>query len=237
MLSLELQVHPDLVTLHTVHEQDQKLEVLHKKMQAAHKSLLAAEAEVKAASQHLGDRQNAVKASRHEELGLHDKVRTYEHQRGMAIRALEQGAGTPEAAERQIEQCGRILDDAETTILQLMEDQERITEEIEAAELALSEVTRILESREREVPTQIAAHRSAYKDQKTLRDDAFGQLDPELQDRYEKLRKRRGSAVSIIKEKACHRCGRVVQPQHLGDILSGQLLPCHGCSRWLFPTA
>ena len=229
-------MHDDLATLHTVHAQDQTLDHLHQQMQKAHKSLLAAEAEVKAASQHLDDRQNAAKMSRHEELALHDKVRTYEHQRGMGIRALEQGAGNPDAAERQIEQCDRILDDAETTILQLMEDQERMTEEIGAAEFALAEVTKILESREQEVPTQIEAHRSAYRDQKTTRDDVFGQLDPELQNRYEKLRKRKGSAVSLIKEKACHRCGRVVQPQHLGDILGGKLVPCHGCSRWLFPT-
>ena len=229
-------MHPDLATLLSVHEEDQTLEKLHQSMKKAQRRLLSAESEVKAASQHLEDRQNAAKRTRLEELALQDKVRTYEHQRGMAIRALEQGAGTADAAERQIDQCDRILDDAETHILQLMEDQERITDEIEAARSALTEVTEVLTEQERAVPSEISDYRSQYQQHKAERTEAFTRLEPSLQERYTKLRERRGSAVSLIKDKSCHRCGRVVQAQHLGDILGGKIMPCHGCARWLIPT-
>lgn len=229
-------MHPDLATLLAVHEEDQTLEKLHQSMKKAQRRLLAAESEVKAASQHLEDRQNAAKRTRLEELALQDKVRTYEHQRRMAIRALEQGAGSADAAERQIEQCDRILDEAETQILQLMEDQERITDEIEAAQSALTEVTEVLTEQERDVPTEIGSYRTEYQHHKTRRSEAFSKLEQDLQERYKKLRERRGTAVSLIKNKSCHRCGRVVQAQHLGDILGGKIMPCHGCARWLIPT-
>ena len=230
-------MHPDLATLLVVHEEDQTLEKLHQSMKKAQQRLLASESEVKAASQHLEDRQNAAKRTRLEELALQDKVRTYEHQRNMAVRALEQGAGTADAAERQIEQCDRILDDAETQILQLMEDQERITDEIEAAQSALAAVTEVLTEHERDVPGEIQGYRAEYQQHKTRRTEAFARLEPDKQERYKKLRERRGSAVALIKDKSCHRCGRVVQSQHLGDILKGKIMPCHGCARWLIPTS
>ena len=60
-------MHPDLATLLAVHEEDQTLEKLHQSMKKAQRRLLAAESEVKAASQHLEDRQNAAKRTRLEE--------------------------------------------------------------------------------------------------------------------------------------------------------------------------
>ena len=62
--------------------------------------------------------ERAAERSTHRDL---EQVRTY---RSRAQRALEQGLGDPEAAQRQLDQTSAQIDDLETALLERLEAQE-----------------------------------------------------------------------------------------------------------------
>ena len=119
-------LNPDLENLIQAHNGDLAIRSAQARIQTLRKGLKAAAQELESANTHVVRLEKERKDLWREEKRTEESIRSYQTQRGNAVRALEQGVGSSDAAERQIEQCERILDELETTTLELMEQQEQL---------------------------------------------------------------------------------------------------------------
>ena len=162
-----------------------------------------------------------------------ESTRSYEAQRANAVRALEQGAGSADAAERQIQQCEDILDELETATLELMEQQENLARQLADANTNTEAKKRAAGDMEASTPTEIQELKEIIREHTASRDSALSALERSLRDRYDALVTRKGTAMAPIRRDACSACRRVVPPQQVVDLRLLKLQTCRGCCRWL----
>ena len=168
-----------------------------------------------------------------EEKRAEESTRSYTTQRENAVRALEQGLGSAEAAERQIKQCEVILDDLETTTLELMERQEVLAAQLAEARDTSATANTVVATLTEDTPPQIIERKRSVVEHTATRDAALATLDAALRDRYNALTKRKVTALAPIRREACSACRRVVPAQQVVDLKLHRLQACRGCGRWL----
>ncbi|MEO0603374.1 MAG: hypothetical protein AAF211_18185 [Myxococcota bacterium] len=163
------------------------------------------------------------------------RTREYEQRRDSAVRILEMGTGDPDAAERQRTSCLALIDDAETEMLELMEQADAHADALEAATTALAEAEAALTLAEREVPEQTTTLQAEIEDLTGRRTPLLDELPADIRSRYQAWRDRGKWAVARIERNACKACRMEIRPQHLTDLRKGRMEPCRGCHRWLIP--
>lgn len=175
----------------------------------------------------------ALDANRHEERSGQRRLEELRQSREAALRVLQSGAGSPEAAERQFARCEGLIDEGETAQLEILEKQDELVAALALADRTLGEAQAELKRLEREVPAEIAGHEAARKERIAARGPVFAALPAELSGRYESFRARGRWAVARIHDTTCDACAMTVQPQMIVDLRKGRLVACHGCHRWL----
>ncbi len=163
------------------------------------------------------------------------RTREYEQRRDSAIRILEMGSGDPDAAQRQQESCEALIDDAETEMLELMEQADLMKAALSAAETAKRDAEATLEAAREEVPVKTAALEAEIADLEAKRPPVLAELPADIRSRYEAWRARNKWAVARIERNACKACRIEIRSQHLTDLRKGRMEPCRGCHRWLVP--
>jgi predicted nucleic acid-binding Zn-ribbon protein len=228
-------MHPDLHALaaadteeRQIKASDRAIEVATERLAAARKAVAAAEASERAAAAALG-------ATREAERVLQREIEGYRASRQAAIRALEAGAGNPEASERQRQKSEALIDEAETRALENLEAQDPLRAALGAAEKALGSARATLALAESEVPGELERQAAARARYLAARDQALTPLDRETRQRYLTLVGRKGTAVAYARNGSCSACQMTVYQQHVTDLLRGIIEPCKGCGRWLIP--
>ncbi|MFT7520584.1 MAG: putative nucleic acid-binding Zn-ribbon protein [Kiritimatiellia bacterium] len=161
------------------------------------------------------------------------ETQLYEKRQAAAVRALETGLGDPDAAERQVDQCQNIIADLETKQLELMEDADSTQELIEAAERQVASNHDVLTKLEQNKPRLMLAEDVVIREETDKRVLLYAQLPRERQDRYDILRKKRGTAVSRVVDGYCRACRVKVPVMEFSDVRRGLLKSCGGCGRVL----
>lgn len=228
-------MHEELATLDAVAQHDRELRDLARRIEKAQGVLADMQAAHAAAEALHTERTQAHRELRRAEKAAERKIGLYKQRRQSAIHVLENGLGDTDAAQRQIDQCENILDETETEVLELLEQQETLEALIAEALAGRDEAAATLAEVEQTVPADVAALEAETSTVRAARELEFAKLDPSIQARYTALAARKRVAVVRIERGSCSACQRVVQPQHLADLKRGRVIPCYGCHRWLVP--
>lgn len=193
------------------------------------------EAEVAAAARAADH--DAAKAAfdglRAEERAVERRIEELRDKRRSAVRVLETGAGDPAAAQRQVERCDALIDEAETQLLGLFDTLEGAKRTLAAAaeRRALSEAA--LATARVEMPPRADALAAQAVTVGEGVDGEVAALPPDLRSRYRGLREKGRWPVARIKGGKCDACSVSAQPQMLADVRKGRIVECQGCRRWL----
>lgn len=201
-------------------------------LRSEHEALRATLAEQAAT---LGTRRGAVDDNSTAQKGLQRKLNDYRNNRASAVRLLETGQGDAEAAQRQIDRCEALIDDAETEVLELLEQADTLEAQVVEASAAVEGSTERLAQLDVSVPEEIAQLQASMADLTEQRQALLAELPREIGSRYEHWRARNKWAVARIVGKTCDACRMEVQPQHRADLRKGRIAPCRGCHRYLIP--
>jgi len=170
------------------------------------------------------------------ERAAHREIEKYRTRLKRAERALVEGLGSPEAAERQRVQCIEIIDRLETETLEAMEGVEEVQPRLDAAQAKVDAAEAALAGA-REVATErIAKAKTAARALQTERDAARTPLPREMLNRYDLLRTRKRPPVVPVQKDACSKCMYTIPQQKLMDVVHhDKIMRCRGCGRWLIP--
>ena len=226
-------MHEDLVRLAEVDRLDRELRRVGRAADAARKEISDHEQGVVEAQAHLATLEAARKASKTSLHQAERRAKRYRDRRASANKVLQSGVGDFSAAERQLTECARILDEVETVILEQMEQLEDLDAQIVAAGQAIVDAEAALADKQRTIPPQLEQLGSERGDLQGARDAVFDELDREFQTRYDRLVARKKFAVGHIIKDACSACQRVLPPQQKTDLKRGRIEACRGCHRWL----
>ncbi len=183
----------------------------------------------------LAQAEAALEANRVDEKAVQRKLTEYRGNRASATRLLETGMGDPEAAQRQVDRCDELIDDAETSVLELLQSRDGLTSTRDAAAAEVAETRDRVETLKRDVPAEVATLEGEMAGLVADRSTVFEALPRDIKSRYDGWRARRKWAVARIVRGACDACRMEVQSQHLSDLKRGLIVPCRGCHRWLIP--
>ena len=178
-----------------------------------------------------------LEATRVEERALQRKVEEYRTRQRGAVNALNNGHGDPVVAQRQLDQCTAIIDEAETKTLEVMEKQDGLNTRLKAAEVELASTVDARKQAEAAAPAAIGRLDAQQADLKRQRDAVSDTLPLELRSRYDVLRagKKKYGVARVEKDGTCRGCQMAIGLQQVSDIRRGLILPCRGCGRWVVP--
>ena len=228
-------MHPDLVILKQVGELDAALVERQKIIDRQRALLDELQGQLDSAATHQQAVETTIKTNRQREHKLNRDMAQFDSRRKSALRVLEGAGGDPEAAQRQLEQCMSLIDDIETELLELLEEQDDHQQELVLAKKAVEDAEQKLADTHKSAATIIAANENEAEQLTTERQDAYLTLDKDIKARYTLLVKKKRYAVAPIKDKTCSACNRVIPAQQISDIKRGIILPCRNCGRWLAP--
>lgn len=229
-------MHEDLERIVAIDRLDRSSDQARRARAAAHQSQADAVAALAAAGDALAAAEAALEANRGAERALSRRLTDARQAQSRALRVLETGVGDPEAAQRQHDRSGALIDELETDMLEILEQQDTLVGARDAASQHQAATRQALAEAEAAVPPAEAAAEAVLTADASARAPLWSALPAELQQRYDDQRAKRRWAVARIREKACNACNTVVQQQHVADLKRGLIRPCMGCGRFIVPS-
>jgi predicted nucleic acid-binding Zn-ribbon protein len=212
---------------------DRRIEIIEKGRHLKRK-LTSAKAKQEDAAEALTAHQAARAALRKQELEFQERERVATQHRSAAMRALEAGAGSAAAAQRQIDSCNSTIDEMETGQLEIFEQQEE-AEVLEAKLVsALEDATHAHDALSADLEPRLTDLRAKLKAVTGERKPLVEALPRSERGAYEQLIKLKKTALSKINGDACSSCRHVLPLQRLNDVRDGARVVCAGCARWLY---
>lgn len=196
-------------------------------------SLAEAEAAVAAAAAGVAEAQALVDANRADERALQRRIDDLRQNRAAAIRMLETGAGDPVAAERQLENCERLIDETETSMLELLEAQDRVNGALASAQGRETLAEAVRARARSEVPPRLDELAATLAELTRELEAELEALPADIRKRYRALRGSGKWPVAHIRDGSCDGCRMSVPPQSVAEVRKGRLKECMGCRRWL----
>jgi predicted nucleic acid-binding Zn-ribbon protein len=230
-------MHEDLVRLDRVDTLDRERWRRESEIHKQQSALADAEALVASRRAALAEREAERDANRKEERAIHRRLEEYRQRRASGVRMLEQGRGDPEAAQRQIERCDELIDEAETEMLERLEAADGLDEAVQAAQGGVDEASEQLAALQQTVPERVTALQAEIRSIAGDREGVFASLPGDIQSRYASFRGKRKWAVARVKGDSCDACRMKVAPQIIADLRRGLVVQCRGCKRWLVEPA
>lgn len=151
-----------------------------------------------------------------------------------ANRALAEGMGDPDVAQRQIEKCSDLIDEHETGVLEIMETRDDLIEQGEAAKTAEAEAAANAADTRSSLLPQIDAFVAETKAKDGERTTLVAALPRDIRNQYTSIHSQRGSALAELVDETCTACRHVVPLMRGSDVRAGRLVHCDGCGRWLY---
>jgi predicted nucleic acid-binding Zn-ribbon protein len=142
-----------------------------------------------------------------------------------------------ETAMREMDALQRSVGQAETSIVELMEESEAVENELAGRADEISSLDERREAALKEFDTALAADKAAFKKQTAHRAEAFATLPERLAAVYDRLaqRSRDGIAVAEVINGSCNACYISLRPQVQVEVKrGGQIITCENCSRILY---
>jgi hypothetical protein len=163
---------------------------------------------------------------------------SYVQKRNATKKMIDEGAAPDyAAAERQLARCRELVDELETTGLELIDRVEAATAALAAAEdacvkaaLAEREAKQALAARDPGLRIELGA---ALKD----REAAWAELPVDYRIPYSDLRRRKRVALVNVVDGICSTCHMAVAPQKVNEVqMKRAVHTCVGCGGYLLPS-
>lgn len=196
-------------------------------------ALAEAEAALATTSSGVAEAQALVDANKTEERAAQRRIDELRQKRASALRILETGAGDASAAERQLENCDRLIDETETAMLEVLEAQDHVKGTLAAAQQRRAAADEALGRARAETPPRVAELSASIATLGAELDGELGALPADIRKRYQALRGAGKWPVAHVKDGSCASCRMSVPPQKVAEVKKGRIEECNGCKRWL----
>lgn len=214
---------------------DREIDRLSTEIAKSNARLSALDSALDSATTALAEARSAVEHHKTEERATQRKLDDLATNRKSALRVLETGIGSADAAQRQLERCDVLIDETESAMLAVLEAQDKAAATSAQATAALALAKADATRGHAEIPATIARAETDRAALRTQREGCHGKLASDLRSRYDDFRARNRFATTRIQSGGCNTCGYTVQLQMLADLQRGRLVTCQGCHRWLLP--
>jgi predicted nucleic acid-binding Zn-ribbon protein len=140
------------------------------------------------------------------------------------------------AFQTEIEFCQTEIRKHEDRILELMSESDPLDKSMKAAEKALAEEKKQVESEKAQAREKTAVDQRALADLDARRAQIAAEITPATLRDYERIRKgRRGIAVAEVVDGRCHECHISVRLQFMQELRRGdKVMYCESCGRILY---
>jgi predicted nucleic acid-binding Zn-ribbon protein len=122
----------------------------------------------------------------------------------------------------------------EDQVLEIMEKDEMATKSISSLESALKTLESEWQARQHKLSADIEQLKLALSDLKNKRELLANEIDPQVVDVYQELKKQRGTGVAKVEQGICRGCRISLPVTELQRVRSGSLVRCSSCGRILF---
>jgi predicted nucleic acid-binding Zn-ribbon protein len=140
------------------------------------------------------------------------------------------------AFQKEIDYAGQEVRKAEDRILELMGEAEPLEKNVKAAETALAEEKKHVESEKALARERTASDQKEIDALKAERAAIVAQMTPSVVSNYDRIRKgRAGVGITEVVAGRCGRCNIVLRPQFYQDLKKGEtIMTCESCGRILY---
>lgn len=227
---------PALVTLREVQELDDALGVVDGRLAQAPRDLAAIDREEGEARGRLERAERELEengaARRRAEAELEDAEAAVEKYEGQLLGASSNVEY--KGLQQQIGTTRQRISGVEDRILELMEDEGRLTKARAVERTGFKEASARLETRREEVRAAAREDRAEREVLLGRRKEAASRLAEPLLAQYERVRSARGRAVALVSVDRCSACHVRLRPQLFEELRAGQkVLACESCARLL----
>ncbi|MFH0812127.1 MAG: C4-type zinc ribbon domain-containing protein [Pseudomonadota bacterium] len=142
-----------------------------------------------------------------------------------------------QAVLKEIDDVKQTNSDLETEILIHMETTDKLAQEIKEQEIHYRTWLKEFERQTMILQSEVEKSGEELENQRRLRMEVVGKIDPDVIKRYEMLReKRQGLAVVSIRDGLCQGCNMNIPPQKFLEIRKNDntIMDCPFCSRILY---
>ena len=136
--------------------------------------------------------------------------------------------------QHEVEGLNTIHDQMEEKVLEIMEQVELATAELDSLSNKLKALEEEWHKEQQSLSAEIEQLKSSLSELKNERQKALGSIDAETVDCYNQLRKQKGLAVARIEQGICGICRISLPVTDLQQARSGNLVQCSSCGRILF---
>lgn len=178
-----------------------------------------------------------LKALSTKEKAHNRRVAQYVKRRDSTARAMEEGRITDFlVAQKQVEDCGAIVDSEEMLLLEIYEQQEALAAEVERAQSGLNlRKTQLGTALERQT-ARMPGLESELGVLTSKRDEARPDVRRDVLARYDQLRRRGTSVLAKVENKACGACRVGIPAMRLSEMRRGvDIFICDNCGRYMAP--
>jgi uncharacterized protein len=140
------------------------------------------------------------------------------------------------AFQHEIDFAAQEIRRAEDRILELMSEAEPLDKNVRAAEVALAEEKKRVESEKTEARERTAVDQKEIDSLRAERLGIVAQMTPSVVSNYDRIRKgRAGVGITEVVAGRCGRCNIVLRPQFFQDLKKGEtIMTCESCGRILY---
>ncbi len=228
----------DLELVSRLQTLDLKIAELHREVSALPKHIAQIEKALDSHVRRLEADRAALAANQKERKRLEDDIKVQE-QKISKLRDQTLGAKTNEqyrAFQNEVEFCQREIRKHEDRILDLMSESEPLETNVKKAEGALKEEKKNVEAEKESARSATATDQKQLEELQTERVRIVGQLTPQLNKHYERIRKKwHGTVVAEVADGRCTACQILLRPQFFQDLKRGEdLMFCESCGRIVF---
>ncbi|MDQ6699768.1 MAG: C4-type zinc ribbon domain-containing protein [Acidobacteriota bacterium] len=138
--------------------------------------------------------------------------------------------------QHEIEFCEKEIRGCEDRILELMTESDPLEKNVKAAEAALKEEKKDVESEKNRARERTAVDQQALSELEAERNSIATQISPAVMSAYDRIRKTRGGvAIAEAVDGRCAKCHIALRPQFRQELKRGEkVMFCESCNRILY---
>jgi len=125
-------------------------------------------------------------------------------------------------------------DQLESKVLEIMDQVDLAEADVVAANSGFKQLETEWHTKQQQLSADIAALKDKLSGLKQKRQLLSAEIDPQVVELYDKLRKQRGQAVAKVEQGICRGCRISLPFSELQQVRSGNLVQCSSCGRILF---
>ena len=136
--------------------------------------------------------------------------------------------------QHEVEGFKNKRDNLEEKALEIMEQVEATTNELEGLRWQLNEVEKNWRQEQQQLTGAIEELKISLSKLEEKRQQALAVIDAETADCYSKIRQKKGQAVARVEQGICRGCGISLSTAELQRVKGDRIIMCNSCGRILF---